>query len=107
MRVWFPTGQRPLVKVHPGRENTHVYGALNLHSGEEVLLRSELMNAQVSALFLSKVLQAYPDKPLLLLWDRAPFEWPPFEGIAGQRYERYGKPTRLLRCCGCLPLDRS
>ncbi len=73
MRVWGPTGQTPLVKVHPGRENTHFYSALNLQSGEEVVLRSDLMNGQVSAVFLAKVLLAYPDCPILLLWDRAPW----------------------------------
>ncbi len=73
MRVWAPTGQTPVVKADPGRDNTHFYGALNLQTGEEVILRSELMNAEVSALFLHRVLQAYPDRPILLLWDRAPW----------------------------------
>jgi transposase len=59
--------------VDPGRENTHFYGTLNLVTGEEVLLRSDLMQAQVSALFLQQVLATYPDQPILLLWDRAPW----------------------------------
>lgn len=29
------------------------------------------MNAETSALFLQKILLAYPDDPILLLWDRA------------------------------------
>lgn len=73
MRVWAPIGQTPVVKADPGRDNTHCYGALNLHTGEEVVLRSEWMNAQVSALFLNRVLLAYPACPILLLWDRAPW----------------------------------
>jgi transposase len=71
MRVWAPKGQTPVVKVCANRDNTHFYGALNLASGQEVVLRSDIMNAQASALFLNRVLSAYPDKPLLLLWDRA------------------------------------
>ena len=31
------------------------------------------MNAEVSALFLGRLLLAYPDTPILLLWDRAPW----------------------------------
>ena len=31
------------------------------------------MNAEVSALFLERLLLAYPDTPILLLWDRAPW----------------------------------
>ena len=28
--VWAPTGQTPIVRVDPGRANTHFYGTLNL-----------------------------------------------------------------------------
>ena len=73
MRVWAPTGVTPVIKADPGRENTHFYGALNLQTGQEVVLRSEVMNAEVSALFLQRLLLAYPDMALLLLWDRAPW----------------------------------
>jgi transposase len=73
MRVWAPKGQTPVVRVAANRDSTHFYGALNLASGQETLLRSDLMNAEVSALFLNRVLSAYPDRPLLLLWDRAPW----------------------------------
>ena len=73
MRVWFPKGHTPIVRVSASRDNTHFYGALNLASGQETLLRSDLMKGEVSALFLQKLLDAYPDVPLLLLWDRAPW----------------------------------
>jgi len=73
MRVFAPLGETPVVKAHPGRENTHFYGALNLTMGEEVVLRSDLMTAEVSALFLQQVLRAYPLRPIVLLWDRAPW----------------------------------
>ena len=71
MRVWAPTGQPPVIKVAANRDSTHFYGALNLLTGQEITLRSELMTAQVSALFLWRVLLAYPETPILLLWDRA------------------------------------
>ena len=71
--VWAACGQTPVVRQHPGRENTHFYGALNLQTKEEIALRSPKMNAEVTALFLLKTLAAYPDKPILLLWDRAPW----------------------------------
>jgi transposase len=73
MRVWARCGQTPIIAVDAGRDNTHFYGALNLMSGAETVLRSDLMNAEVSALFLSQILLAYPDVPLILLWDRAPW----------------------------------
>ncbi len=71
--VWAPRGQTPIITLHPGRESTHFYGALNLHSGQELAMRSPVMNAETSALFLDKLMLAYPDDPILLLWDRAPW----------------------------------
>lgn len=69
--VWHVCGQTPMLKLHPGRESTHFYGALNLLTGQETALRSKMMNGDVSALFLLRLLDTYPNQPLLLLWDRA------------------------------------
>jgi transposase len=71
--VWAPVGQTPIVRVDPGRAQTHFYGALNLVTGQELALRSDVMNAQVSARYLELLLAAYPDRPMVLLWDRAPW----------------------------------
>lgn len=71
MRVWAPRGQTPVIPVAANRECLHFYGALDLRSGREVSMRSDLMISEASALFLSQVLLAYPEKPILLLWDRA------------------------------------
>lgn len=71
MRVWAPIGQTPVVKSDGGRSLTHFYGALNLVTGQETVMRTQIMNAAVSVLFLDKLLAAYPDQPILLLWDRA------------------------------------
>lgn len=71
MRTWAATGQTPLVRISPQRTSTHFYGALNLLTGTETVLRTPVMNSQTSALFLLQLLAAYPQQPLLLLWDRA------------------------------------
>lgn len=71
MRVWAPTGQTPVIQVAANRDSTHFYGALDLVSGAQVTLRSQIMTADVSALFLNRLLLAYPNQPILLLWDRA------------------------------------
>jgi len=55
------------------RDGTHFYSALNLATGEEAAMSSDWMNASVSAAFLDRILRTYPDKPILLLWDRAPW----------------------------------
>ena len=71
--VWHPRGQTPVVKVDPGRDLVHFYAALNLHSGQEIAMLSPVMNAETTALYLQKLLLAFPDPPLMLLWDRAPW----------------------------------
>jgi transposase len=71
--VWHARGQTPIVRLHPGRESVHFYGALNLATGAEITLRTCFMNAATTALFLVKLLLAYPDQPILLFWDRAPW----------------------------------
>jgi transposase len=71
--VWAPVGHTPSVRVDPGRAQTHFYGSLNLITGQELVLRSDVMNAHISAQYLEMILNAYPDQPIVLLWDRAPW----------------------------------
>jgi transposase len=66
--VWSPTGQTPIVRADPGRAKTNF-----LHSGEEVAMRSDLMNAEVSAQYLEMLLEKNPIVPIILFWDRAPW----------------------------------
>ena len=71
--VWAARGQTPITRVDAGRASTHFYGSLNLLTGEEIAMRSDLMNNKVSAQHLQMLLEAYPDVPILLFWDRAPW----------------------------------
>jgi transposase len=73
MRVWVPRGQEPVVTADPGRAKTSFYGTLNLHTGAEIVMQSEKMNAETTAQHLEQILAAHPDVPLLLVWDRAPW----------------------------------
>ena len=73
MAVWAPRGQTPVVRAHPGRESVKFFGTLNLSTGEEIVMQAETMNAETSAQHLKQILAAWPDIPLLLLWDRAPW----------------------------------
>jgi transposase len=51
----------------------HFYGALDLQTGREIAMMSPVMNAEATALYLQHLLLVYPDQPILLLWDRAPW----------------------------------
>jgi transposase len=52
---------------------THFYGSLNLKTGQEIAMRSDVMNAEASAHHLETLLEANPDVPIVLFWDRAPW----------------------------------
>ena len=59
--------------VHPGRDMTHFYGTLNLLTGEAVAQHGPVMNAEATAQHLETLLAKFPEVPLLLFWDRAPW----------------------------------
>ena len=69
--VWAPKGQTPVVRLHAGRDKAHFYGTLNLLTGEETVTRTVTMDSAASATHLEVALATYPEKPILLLWDRA------------------------------------
>ena len=74
--VWSAIGQTPIVRADPGRKQTHFYGALNLISGKEIVLRSDVMSGEVSAQFLLLLLENTPDNlPVVVFWDRAPWHF--------------------------------
>ena len=77
--VWAPTGQTPVVRADPGRAKTNFYGTLDLLTGQELALRADKMNADSSAAHLRQLLHAYPNRSILLFWDRAP--WHPGAAI--------------------------
>ena len=71
MRVWALKGQTPVIWSTPSREKVCFYGTLNLLTGQVIVTRTATMNSEATAHHLQAVLSAYPQAPLLLLWDRA------------------------------------
>jgi transposase len=61
------------VRADPGRAKTNFYGSLNLITGKEITMRSDIMNSEVSAQHLSMLLETNPGLPIILFWDRAPW----------------------------------
>lgn len=70
-QVWAPCGQTPVVRADPSRVKTNFYGTLNLHTGQEIAMQAPTLNAIFTAQHLQQILTAFPDTPILLLWDRA------------------------------------
>lgn len=72
-RLWSPVGQTPVVRLSSQRDHIHFYGALNLRNGHELALPRHAMSSETTVEFLKQLLYCYPDVPILLLWDRAPW----------------------------------
>ena len=73
MHAWSGCGQTPLVRVDPGRTKMGFYGTLDLRTGREIVTRSPIFNSDVSAQHLQTILETFPDQPIFLLLDRAPW----------------------------------
>ena len=73
MAVWAPKGQTPVVRAHPGREKVCFYGTLDLRTGRDIVTRAQVMNAETTAEHLTQILEALPELPIVLFWDRAPW----------------------------------
>ena len=96
MAVWAPKGQEVVVRCHPGREKTSFYGTLDLKTGREIVRETQTLNAQTTAEYLSDILTHYPDVPVLLLWDKAPWhQGPQIQAVldANPRLELMRFPT--------------
>src|SRR5207249_6552237 len=73
MAAWGPRGQPLTVRCDPSRAKTSFYGTLDLKTGHELVTQVDTMNAQATAGHLNTLLTTYPDVPILLFWDRAPW----------------------------------
>ena len=73
MNIWSLQGQTPVVGVDAGRSKVGFFATLDLETGEEIVTRSAVFNAEVSAQHLQQVLDAFPGRPILFFWDRAPW----------------------------------
>lgn len=71
--AWSVIGETPIVRADAGRKQTHFYGAVNLSSGKEIVLRSDVMCSEISAQFLAALLATTPNVPVVVFWDRAPW----------------------------------
>jgi hypothetical protein len=65
-QVWYPVGQRPVLRVHPQRTCQHWYGALCLQTGQQVALSVPALNAATTLHFLAHLLTVFPTQPILL-----------------------------------------
>lgn len=78
-RVWSRRGQTPIIRVARQRDYVHFYGALTVRSGHEVTLTLPKQSGEMTCHFLDHLQTCYPDRRLLILWDRA--KWHQGQGV--------------------------
>jgi transposase len=60
-----------VVRSDPQRDKISFYGTLNLHTGQEIVLRTAEMKGARSVEHLEQILATYPTQHIVLFWDRA------------------------------------
>lgn len=70
-RVWARRGQTPTIRIATQREYVHFYGALNVLTGQQTTLTLPKQSGEMTCHFLEHILACYPDRAILILWDRA------------------------------------
>lgn len=78
LRVWAPKGQTPTVRIDTQRDKINFYGSLNLRTGRETVMTATVMNGETTVQYLNIIAAEYPEKPILILWDRATWHGGPF-----------------------------
>ena len=73
MRVWYPKGKQPTIRIDQEREAVSFYGALEVAAGKETVMKAPKQNSDYTVLFLRKLEKRYAGKKALLLWDGAPW----------------------------------
>ena len=100
-RVWSPMGQTPLVRTTPQRDSLKFYGALDVESGYEIALPLPKMDGEHTLHFLNHLLTCIPQRPILLLWDRATWH----KGIARQFVEAHERLDMMYFPPACPDLN--
>jgi transposase len=70
-RVWLPKGKKTILRVNRKKTRQHYFGALNIATKQEELIRLDWQNAKTITGALRELTTRYPGKKLCLVWDNA------------------------------------
>ena len=72
-RMWMRLGQQLRVPTPPQNDDICLYGVLELHTGHAFHAYYETGNSEATLAYLEQLLEHYPEQPILLIWDQAPY----------------------------------
>jgi len=72
-KIWMRKGKPVKIAIAAGRDRIGFYGALNIKTGQEHIIRVNKQNSDSSIKFLKKIRKFYPKVKIFLVWDNAPW----------------------------------
>lgn len=87
--IWQPRGKTIRIKAWAGQAKQGFYGALNLRTGREHVMRCDKQKKIATIRFLGNLRRAYPRKRIAVFWDNAPWH-------NGSRTRNCHGPSRIL-----------
>jgi transposase len=72
-RMWMRQGQQVRIPTPPSNQSFALYGALEIYQGDWVTGDFAKANSQATVTFLQQLLDQYPQRRILLIWDQAKF----------------------------------
>jgi transposase len=70
-RVWLPKGKKTVLRVNRKKTRQHYFGALNLTTKQEEVVRLDWQNTENITDALRELTKRYPGQKLCLVWDNA------------------------------------
>jgi transposase len=70
-RVWLPKGEKTILRVNRQKIKQHYFGALNVATKKEELVRLDWQNTKNIIEALREMTKRYPQKNLCFVWDNA------------------------------------
>ena len=70
-RVWLPKGEKTILRVNRQKIKQHYFGALNVSSKKEELVRLNWQNTKNVIEALREMTKRYPGQKLCFIWDNA------------------------------------
>ncbi len=70
-RVWLPKGEKTILRVNRQKIKQHYFGALNITTKKEELVRLDWQNTKNIIEALREMTKRYPGKKLCFIWDNA------------------------------------
>ena len=72
-KVWLPKNKKTFIEASNERQKRCIYGFLDLETGKQHAFKTSFTNSSTTCDILQKLMEIYPDKKIVIVWDNAPW----------------------------------